>query len=215
MRRWAVALALVLIWFSVRVEGQELRLGIQRNADNTVTVTVLDTGGLKGHTFIEASTNDVWFPAYFSSSNSTEAVAYRVTNTGAMRLFRGARGESMARQVKASWERLGVTNYVFRYEQECICPMVAATVTVRSNEVVKVEDARDVFGNPMANPSLEGVRTIDELFDAWILAEPDGGQARELEFDTNGFPKVIYIDSEPLVIDEELIFRIGSFTPLP
>jgi hypothetical protein len=42
-----------------------------------------------------------------------------------------------------------------------------------------------------------------------------GGYARELAFDTNGFPPAIDIDLDPRAADEEEIFRIYSFKPLP
>ena len=215
MRGLAITLSLMMTCFWVRVEGQELRLEIERDADETITLSVLDAGVLEGHTFIEFSTNGVWFPAYFTSSNSTDALVYTHTNTGGIRLFKATRGQTIATQVKASWERLGVTNYVFHYTELCICAVTTATVTVMSDEVVKVENATDSQGNPVANPPLSIGATITELFDAWISSEPDGGYARRLEFDTRGFPKIIDIDPSPPSADEELIFTIDSFTPLP
>lgn len=218
MRGLAITLSFLLIIFlPARVEARDLRLTIQQDDRQTVTLSCLDVGVLKGDTFIEFSTNRLWFPAYFTSSNSTDALVYTLTNTGGIRLFRATRGQTIANQVKASWQRLGVTNYVFHYSQQCFCSptfMVSATVTVMSDEVVKVENARDSQGNPIANPSLSIPRTINELFDAWISSEPDGGYAQQLEFETNGFPKVIYIDPIPLAADEELIYTIDSFTPL-
>jgi hypothetical protein len=219
MRGLATTLSLLLIIFlSAGVEAQDLRLTIQQEGDQTFTLSCLDVGVLNGHTFIEFSTNRLWFPAFFTSSNSTDALVYPITNTGRIRLFRATQGQTIANQVKASWQRLGVTNYVFHYSQQCFCSptfMVSATVTVMSDEVVKVENARDGQGNPIANPSLSISPTINELFDAWISSEPDGGYAQGLEFDTNGFPKIIFIDPVPRLADEELIFTIDSFTPLP
>jgi hypothetical protein len=117
-----------------------LRLGIQRHADGRVTVSAVEGGGATGHTFVEFATNGVWVPAYFVSSNSVQARAFTLTNSGGMRLFRATQGAAMARRVKESWQRLGVTNYVFHYTQWCLCGpnfMASATVTVMGNEVVK------------------------------------------------------------------------------
>ena len=108
-----------------------------------------------------------------------------------------------------------MTNYVFHYFESCLCRIVSATVTVMSNTVVKIEDARDREGNLVANPSLSFARTISGLLDAWIEWEPTGGYARRLEFDPNGFPRIIDIDLARNIADEELIFAIDSFTPLP
>jgi hypothetical protein len=196
---------------------QGFRLALERAVDQTLSLT-LDAGALNGHTFIEFSTNNAWFPAYFTSSNSTAALAYTVTNVGMIRLFRATQAQTIADQVKASWLRLGVTNYVFHYSQQCFCApnlMVSGTVTVISNEVVKVEHAMDAQGNPVENPSLDRPRTITDLFDAWISAEPAGGYAQQLEFDQNGFPTVFYLDLTPNAADEELIYTIDSLLPLP
>ena len=142
----------------------------------------------------------------------------RITNTGGARLFRALQGVALARMVTASWDRLGVTNYVFHYSQICLCGpkyTVSATVRVMANQVVKVENARDAQGNAVENPSLALAPTISQLFDRWILDEPEGAQALRLEFDRHGFPTYIGIDPNPGVADEELNYVIESFTPLP
>lgn len=199
-----------------RVEAQELELEIQRGANGTFTLSRND--GLGEHTFIEFSTNGVWVPAYYASSNSFSGRFYTITNTGGTRLFRALQGESIASQVQASWERLGVTNYVFHFSRLCLCRpgfMVSGTVTVMSNAVVKVENPKDGFGDTIENPPLENAPTINQIFDSWVFAEPDGAYARQLEFDANGFPRVINIDIAPRHADDELLYTIESFTPLP
>jgi hypothetical protein len=201
-----------------RIQAQELELAIQRNADQTFTLSVLNAHLLREHTFIEFSTNGVWFPAYFASSNSIQRMVYNMAEPRAVRIFRAVHSQTMASQVKASWERLGATNYVFHYSQLCLCGPnfpVSATVTVASNEVVKVENAKNREGNPIAELSLSILPTINKIFDAWIAAEPNGGYAPQLEFDKNGFPKAINIDIAPQNADDELIYTIDSFAPLP
>lgn len=130
-----------------------------------------------------------------------------------MRLFRAVQGTALANQVKASWERLGVTNYVFDYTEMCLCSGIRATLTVVSNQVVKVENARNAQGDPVPNPLVYRF-TINDLFDTWVSSEPSGGYAQELEFDLNGFAKLIFIDPDPHAADEELIYEIHSLTPL-
>lgn len=199
-------------------QGTDLQLTLQRDAGQGLTLSITSGPPAQGHTFIEFSTNTVWVPAYFSSSNSTDAFVYSVTNTGVARLFRATRHDSVAELVKASWQRLGVTNYRFHYTRQCFCVptfMVSATVTVMADEVVKVEDARDALGNEVAEPSLEIAPTIIELLDAWIDFEPDGGYMRELRFDSNGFPTLIALDRAPNAADDEVLYTIDSFTPLP
>jgi hypothetical protein len=110
---------------------------------------------------------------------------------------------------------LGVTNYVFQYSRVCVCgSMVSGTVTVMGDEVVKVEDARNFFGEPIPNPALSDATTINRIFDAWVRSEPQGGYASGLLFDMNGFPLEIDIDIDPRAADEEETYRIYSIRPL-
>jgi hypothetical protein len=217
MRGLATTSLLLLMLFQLaRIQAQELQLTFENEDTQKFTLSIVNPVASNGHTFIEFSMNGVWSPAYFASSNSPSSLIYTVTNTGGIRLFRAVQDPTIANQVKASWERLGVTNYVFRYSRECICgSMVSGTVTVIADEVVKVEDARNVFGEPIADPPLSHATTINRILEAWLSSEPSGGHARELVFDINGFPQSINIDLDPRLADEELIYRIHSFTPLP
>ncbi len=211
-------LTTLLTFVSGGLQAQELQLGIQPTTNGTFALYRINFGEPKGHTFIEFSTNGVsWFPAYYVNSNSFEGGSYSITNIGSARLFRAMQGEAVARDVAASWQRLGVTNYVFRYSELCLCAlgfMTRGSVTVMSNQVVKVEDASDRSGAPVPNPSLERAPTIDELLDAWVASETNGGHAWRLEFDDRGFPTVINIDIAPPLADDELLYTIESFMPL-
>jgi hypothetical protein len=217
MRGLAAATSLLLMFFQLaRIQAQELRLALERDDNQIFRLSVVTAVASNLHTFVEFSTNGVWYPAYFTSSNSTGPFVYTVTNAGRFKLFRAVQEPTIAHQVKASWERLGVTNYVFQYTKVCVCgSMVSGTITVMGDEVVKVEDARNFFGEPITNPQLSDATTIKRIFDAWILSEPGGGYARELVFDINGFPQTVDIDIDPRTADEEETYRIYSFTPLP
>ena len=201
---------------SAGLEAQELGIAIQRTANQTFGLSVVNPVPSTGHTFFEFLTNGVWHPAYFTSSNSVSPPIHTVTNAGGMRLFRALRGPTIAQADKASWQRLGVTNYVFDFFKACVCgSTVSATVTVMNDEVVLIENAQNLFGEPIADPPLSDGTTINRILDAWILSEPEGGYARELRFDLNGFPQSIDIDLDPRAADEELTYQIHNFTPLP
>lgn len=144
------------VLLSLQINAQDLRLAIERQADQTFTLSVLNPASPKQHTFVEFSTNGVWYPAYFTGSNSPNALLYTATNAGGNRLFRAAQEPIMANEVKASWDWLGVTNYVFDFKEECFCAGITGTVTVMSNEVVKVENARNPQGEPVPNPAVYG-----------------------------------------------------------
>ena len=215
MFRFRLVAALVLFQLA-QTQAQELRLAFQKEHDQTLTLSVVNRVASNGHTFIEFSTNGVWYPAYFISSNSIAASVFTVTNTGAVKMFRAVQAATIANHVKASWDRLGVTNYVFTYRQECLCrSFVSGTVTVMGDRVVKVDDARDSSGEPVENPHLPWAPTINKIFDRWLSSEPSGGYARKLEFDVNGFPRRFDIDRWPQGADEEETYSIYSFRPLP
>src|SRR6185369_12284728 len=115
MRAWTFPLPMMLAALLPLHINAQLWLGIERQPDQTFRLTVFDDAPVKIHTFIEFSTNGVWYPAYFTSSNSNNALVYTAANAGGVRLFKAARGVTIANEVKASWDRLGVTNYVFDY----------------------------------------------------------------------------------------------------
>lgn len=209
------SLLLLLLTQLTRLNAQELNLFLHVQSNQTLSLSVSAPEPTNGHTFIEFSTNGVWYPAFSMSSNVTGA-SFAVTNVGAVKIFRAIQAPIIANRVKASWQRLGITSYVFKYRQLCICgAYVSATVTVMNDQVVKVEDARDVFGNPYADPPIGYAPDFIKILDAWIAAEPKGGYARDLQFDANGFPLEINIDPDPRTADEELIYSIHDFTPLP
>ena len=143
---------MLAVLLSHGMNAQGLRTAIESQADQTFRLTVLNPAAPNQHTFIEFSTNGIWYPAYFTSSNSNNALVYSATNAGGMRLFRAVQGTALANQVKASWERLGVTNYVFDYTEMCLCSGIRATLTVVSNQVVKVENARNAQGDRFRIP---------------------------------------------------------------
>ena len=207
-------LLLIAIVRPARAEAPQLQLAIEPQANQAFTLSVRNASP-KAHTFIEFSTNGIWYPAYFTACNINNALLYSAPNTGGIRLFRALQASTIAEQVKASWQRLGVTNYMFQFSKVCICAeIVSATVTVMANAVVKVEDARNVLGEPIANPLLSDAPTINSVFDKWIFSESGGGYARELVFDTNGFPRTFDIDVEPRSVDEEQTYHIFSIIPL-
>lgn len=54
-----------------------------------------------------------------------------------------------------------------------------------------------------------------DLFDVWVSSEASGGVAQELVFDGNGFSTYINLDPDLRAADEEIIYLINNFTPLP
>src|SRR5688500_17267214 len=120
MRRLAISLSsLLYVVFFSETGAQDLRLNIQRQANPSLLLSV-DPVERRGHTFIEFSTNRLWFPAFFTASNSTEGLAYNMTNLRGARIYRARQGPVIAQTVKESWQRLGVTNYVFDYTRQCL-----------------------------------------------------------------------------------------------
>src|SRR5687768_2679732 len=116
MRRLAATSSLILLLFQFgRLHAQQLSLVLQRQNNQTFTLLVIDRFQTNGHTFVEFSTNGVWYPAFFINSEVPGTPSFTVTNTGAVKMFRATQAPAIANRVKASWQRLGVTNYVFRY----------------------------------------------------------------------------------------------------
>ncbi len=120
---------------------------------------------------------------------------------------------------RALWESTRPEVYAFTYQRSCFCGLPAGLglrITVHGDSVTKVEVVSGGAGGASApEAQLEWGRTIDQVFDhlaAIAAADParfDATWDRDL-----GFPRTVFVDRHPNVIDDEEWIELRDFTQL-
>jgi hypothetical protein len=108
------------------------------------------------------------------------------------------------------WKSSGIYSYSYRFRWECFCEISYVStvdVTVRRGVIVSVIDVDT--GRLLDPGSFARYRTIDELFDLVRKARDEGAATINVTYDRNlGYPYQVFVDYLPMVIDEELGFRV-------
>ncbi len=113
------------------------------------------------------------------------------------------------------WKQTALTNYAFTLEQECYCPLPAKSrVYVENNKVFAV---KDLSSNRWLdkNKEIKYFKTINQLFDLIdknISKKPD---SLHVLLDKHlGYPKLVEINPQYRIADDEINFRIRNLMML-
>jgi hypothetical protein len=121
--------------------------------------------------------------------------------------------ERRLEQAEARWAANGPASYVMTIQRYCYC----STVVPREVTVVDgvVTDVREVgAATPLPENEWSWYPSVSALFTT--AHEAIDAPAADLSFDfhdTLGYPVEIAIDWDHRVVDEEVTFRVLSFTP--
>ena len=113
------------------------------------------------------------------------------------------------------WDAQELSDYTYRFRQLCFCPQEITDevwIQVEDNRVVSATFVES--GEPVGQPRLGELRTIDGLFD--YLQDAIDGEAHSIEatFDqTLGYPTHAAIDFIENAVDEEQAFTAEELTP--
>ena len=115
------------------------------------------------------------------------------------------------------WKELDIRNYQFEYYVACFCGFTGpnpALITVREGQVTKVEPTDGSVVPPIGGPPRTWP-TIDSLFAIVERARVANAAVLDVEYDeTYHYPKSIYIDHVERVADDEITYRVNSFSLL-
>jgi Family of unknown function (DUF6174) len=102
------------------------------------------------------------------------------------------------------WKSYNLKNYMIEQRISCFCPDVQEIFKIyvwdkKIIDVIKKSDGKSIF-----NQSLMRFKTVDDLFQLVSSINPDNVAAFTVEYDQRfGFPKLIYIDADSAIADEE------------
>jgi hypothetical protein len=117
---------------------------------------------------------------------------------------------------EALWKALDIRDYQFVYSQACFCGFTGpnpAKLTVKNGVVVKVE-ATGTATLPPTTPAAATYPTIDSLFAIVEKARKAKPASLDIDFDpTYHYPTSIAIDPVKNAVDDEVTYRVESFTP--
>jgi len=114
-------------------------------------------------------------------------------------------------QARARWNAAAISDYSFRYEQFCFCPVngpIDILVVADSIAAATVVET----GEPAPHPS--GYATIDGLFDRLQSALDEDPVQFDVTYDPSfGFPASASVDISQQIADEEYSFTVQAFDP--
>jgi hypothetical protein len=112
----------------------------------------------------------------------------------------------------AKWQQQQITNYLFTSEISCFCiPSDSVVNVVESGQIVSGYYTGS--GQPLSADELVSQRTIQGYFDFIQQAIDEDAYSIEVTYDANyGFPRVITIDYDQNMADEEIGYRVSGFS---
>jgi hypothetical protein len=117
---------------------------------------------------------------------------------------------------RQKWEAQRLSDYTYRFRQLCFCPQEITAevwIHVEGDEVVSATFV--VSGEPVGQPRLVELRTVDGLFDYLQDAIDREAHTIEATFDqAMGYPTHAAIDFIENAVDEEQAFTAEELTPL-
>jgi len=116
---------------------------------------------------------------------------------------------------RRKWEAQDLSDYTYRFRQLCFCPPEITDevwIHVEDNQVASATFVES--GEPVGQPRLGELRTIDGLFDYLQDAIDREAHSIEATFDpTLGYPTHAAIDFIENAVDEEQAFTAEELTP--
>ena len=117
---------------------------------------------------------------------------------------------------QALWEALEIHDYQFVYSVACFCGFTGPNpvrLTVQNGLVVKVEPTGNAV-LPPTTPAAATYPTIDSLFAIIERARLAKPAELEIQYDaTYHYPVVIGVDPVKNAVDDEITYRVESFSP--
>ena len=119
---------------------------------------------------------------------------------------------------KKKWQFANIKNYSFEFSRSCFCTDLytkKVKITVRNNIVIKITDLSTEINKDLTKEEIEKgdfIITLDKLFENTMLNNFKDNYKIDIEYDDKfGFIKLWYNDSNKLIADDELLFKVDNF----
>lgn len=110
------------------------------------------------------------------------------------------------------WSKYGINDYVITQQLGCFCPARGPfKIFVVNNKIVDVLDiSADTLLSKNGYP-FTSLKTVIDLFDLTYEIDPDSVADIRIEYNSRfGFPKLISVDPDSIIVDEEYSYYTTS-----